>query len=134
MIAPTYSLWKNCLPPRYPLDQYHHAQLTFLRQLPDAVTQAYHARLFRLGNATYRYQQLAQSEVTEDDFHHWLAGLPEQIRAVIEREGFEKNKEALPLRRHALERRDVGYDEFMRQHLSSEDWAYELAVRSGSTR
>lgn len=114
---------------RHPLDQYHQAQLAFLEQLSDAATRAYHARLFRLGNAAYRYQQLAAGEVTEDDFRHWLAGLPEKMRVAMEREGFEKNKAALPLRRHALERRDIGYDEFMQQLLSAEDWAYEQAMR-----
>lgn len=47
----------------------------------------------------------------------------------MKREEFEKSKTALPLRRHALERREVGYDEFMRQQLSAEDWAYEQAMR-----
>lgn len=121
---------EELLVPRHPLDQYHQSQLAFLRQLPDDDARAYHARLFRLGNAAYRYQQQAAGEVTEDDFQHWLAGLPEGMRRVMEQEGFEKNKTALPLRRHALERRDIGYDEFMQSMVSAEDWAYEQKMRN----
>ena len=119
---------EELLIPRHPLDQYHRSQLTFLRDLPEEM-RAYHARLFRLGNASYRYQQQAEGEVTEDDFRDWLAGLPGKMRQAMEREGFEKNKAALPLRRHALERRDVGYDEFIRALVSAEDWAYEQSLR-----
>ena len=43
--------------------------------------------------------------MTEDDFHHWLEGLPEKMRVTMERDGFEASKNSLPLRRHALERR-----------------------------
>lgn len=126
---PSPFIVEELLIPRHPLDQHHQAQLTMLGQLPDMAARAYHARLFRLGNAAYRYQQLAEGEVTEDDFQHWLAGLPEKMRAAMERDGFEKNKHSLPLRRHALERRDIGYNEFMQQQLSAEDWAYEQALR-----
>lgn len=59
---------EDLLTPHHPLYQYHQAQLTFLRQLSDAAARDYHARLLRLGNAAYRYQQLAAGEVTEDDF------------------------------------------------------------------
>ena len=123
---------EELLHPRHPLDKYHQSQLAFLAALPEA-QQAYHARLFRLGNASYRYQQQAAGEVTEDDFHHWLAGLPEKMRVVMERDGFEASKKSLPLRRHALERRDLGYDAFLKAILSPEDWAFqqELAHASG---
>ena len=115
---------EELLCPRHPLDKYHQSQLEFLAALPEA-QRAYHARLFRLGNASYRYQQQAQGEVTEDDFHHWLEGLPEQMRAAMVRDGFEVSKNSLPLRRHALERRDLGYDAFLQAILSPEDWAYQ---------
>lgn len=123
---------EDLLHPRHPLDQCHQSQLEFLRQVPDEAARADHARLFRLGNASYRYQQQAAGEVTEDDFRHWLEGLPVKMRAVVEREGFERNKTALPLRRHALERRDVGYDEFMRATLSPADWAYQQLLGAAS--
>lgn len=123
---------EELLHPRHPLDNYHQSQQTFLCNLPDDTARAYHARLFRLGNAAYCYQQQAAGEVTEDDFRHWLEGLPDKMRAALEREGFEKNKTALPLRRHALERRDIGYDEFMQAIVSPQDWAYEQELRRSS--
>ena len=115
---------EKLLHPRHPLDKYHQAQLDFLTTLPEA-QRAYHARLFRLGNASYCYQQQAAGEVTEDDFYHWLAGLPEKMRIAMEREGFEASKNSLPLRRYALERRDLGHDAFLQAILSPEDWAYQ---------
>lgn len=126
---------EELLNPRHPLDKHHQSQLEFLRNLPEA-QRAYHARLFRLGNASYRYQQQAEGSITEDDFQHWLAGLPEKMRRVVEQEGFEKSKSVLGLRRHALERRDVGYDEFVRAMVSAEDWEYEQSLREapGTTK
>ncbi|GAA3976368.1 hypothetical protein [Hymenobacter antarcticus] len=115
---------EKLLQPRHPLDKYHQSQLGFLAALPPE-QRAYHARLFRLGNAGYRYQQQADGEVTEDDFHHWLEGLPGKMRVTMARDGFEASKKSLPLRRHALERRDLGHDAFLQAILSPEDWAYQ---------
>lgn len=116
---------------RHPHDKHHQAQLDFLAALPQE-QRAYHARLFRLGNASYRYQQQAEGEVTEEDFHHWLAGLPEKMRAIMARDGFAASKNSLPLRRHALERRDLGYDAFLQATLSPEDWAYQQQLAQAS--
>ena len=93
----------------------------------------YYAQLFRLGNASYRYQQQAEGAVTEDDFHHWLEGLPDKMQLVMEREGFEASKNSLPLRRHALERRDLGHDAFLQAILSPEDWAYQQELAQSPT-
>jgi hypothetical protein len=120
---------EDLLNPRHPLDKYHQAQLEFLAALPEA-QRPYHARLFRLGNASYRYQQQAEGNVTEDDFHHWLEGLPEKMRTAMLRDGFEASKNSLPLRRHALERCDLGHDAYLRAILSPEDWAYQQALAS----
>ncbi|UYZ65282.1 hypothetical protein [Hymenobacter weizhouensis] len=115
---------EELLQPRHPMDKHHQAQLQTLQQLPESQRHEM-ARLFRLGNATYRYQQQAVGEVTEEDYRHWLEGLPERMRRAVEREGFEKAKTSLGLRRHALERRDMGYSAFMQSILSPEDWAFE---------
>ena len=122
---------EELLHPRHPLDQYHQSQLAFLATLPPA-QRADHARLFRLGNASYRYQQQAAGEVTEDDFRDWLAGLPEKMRVVMARDGFEASKNSWPLRRHALERRDLGQDAFLQAILSPEDWAYQQQLALSS--
>lgn len=52
---------KELLQPRHPLDKQHQAQLQTLQQLPES-QRAEMAQLFRLGNATYRYQQLAEGK------------------------------------------------------------------------
>lgn len=123
---------EDLLQPRHPLDKYHQAQLAFLATLPEA-QRAYHARLFRLGNASYRYQQQAEGEVTEADYQDWLEGLPMKMRSVMARDGFEASKNSLPLRRHALEHRDLGYDAFLQALLSPEDWAYQQQLAQPPT-
>lgn len=123
---------EELLHPRHPLDKHHQAQVEFLAALPES-QRAYHARLFRLGNASYRYQQQAEGEVTEDDFRHWLVGLPERMRLTMEGDGFDASKNSLPLRRHALERRDLGYDAFLQSILSPDDWAYQQELAQSIT-
>ncbi|UYZ61223.1 hypothetical protein [Hymenobacter latericus] len=118
------------LAPGHPYADKHRAQLQALAQL-QAEQREYMARLFRFGNATFRYQQLAAGEVTEADYLDWLEGLPERFRAIMERDGFEKCKTSLPLRRHALERRDVGFGAFLQSVLSAEDWASWQAEKAG---
>jgi hypothetical protein len=120
------------LQPRHPLDKHHQSQLEFLAALPEA-QRAHQARLFRLGNASYRYQQQAEGEVTETDYQHWLEGLPRNMRRVVEQEGFEQSKRSLALRRHALERRDVGYEAFLQALLSPEDWTYQQQLAQPPT-
>ena len=70
--------------------------------------------------------------LTEEDFAHWLEGLPEQMRQAMQRDGFEKCRSSWPLQRHALEWRDRGYNDFMQRHLSPDDWAYEQSMREES--
>ncbi|MDO7848502.1 hypothetical protein Q5H92_19200 [Hymenobacter sp. M29] len=115
------------LRPRHPLDKYHQSQLEFLAALPEE-QRAEHARLFRLGNASYRYQQQAVGVITKADYLDWLEGLSAKMRRVVEQEGFELSKGSLALRRHALERRDQGYSSFMQAILSPEDWDYQKSV------
>lgn len=81
------------------------------------------ARMFRFGNLSVRYYQRAEAEPTETDFEEWLEGLPPNIAAAERQRGFAECRKALPLRRYALEKSDVGMDEFMRQHLMEEDYA-----------
>ena len=128
-ISSAFLLLAELLQPRHPLEAQHQAQLAALHALPES-QRASMARLFRFGNAAYRYQQQAAGEVTEADYQHWLSGLPPGMRQAMERDGFEKSKSCLPLRRHALERRDIGYEAFMQSLLSAEDWAAWLAEKA----
>jgi hypothetical protein len=74
------------------------------------------------GNASYRYMSLARGEETIEDFEEWLEGLPENIRKHFEEEGFEASKSAWPFRRHVMERRDIGMDEYIKRLLRPADW------------
>ena len=50
----------------------------------------------------------------------------------MKRDGFEVSKNSLPLRRHTLERRDLGCDAFLQSILSPADWAYQQEVAQAS--
>ncbi|MBB3841987.1 hypothetical protein FHS57_006016 [Runella defluvii] len=78
--------------------------------------------LFNFGNASYRYMSLAKGEETMEDFEDWLEGLPDNARQVFEKQGFEAAKTAWPFRRHVMERRDLGMDEYIQKLLRPDDW------------
>jgi hypothetical protein len=79
--------------------------------------------LFRIGNATYRYHQLAtESEPTEEYYFEWLQGLPENIRKDMKERGFEGCKNILSFTRYVNERNDIGMDEYLKENLSPEDF------------
>ena len=111
---------EELLQPRHPNEKHHKMQMQSLQHLPECQRNEM-ARLFRLGNATFCYQQQATGEIKEADYQDWLRGLPVGMREAMEQEGFEKAKSSLGLRRHALERRDIGYSAFMQSILSPED-------------
>ena len=113
----------DLLVPRHPQPRLHEQQVQALQQLPEK-ERAAHAQLLRLGNAAYRYHQLADGHLTEADFQHWLAGLPPRMRQAMTAAGFEAANSSWAFRRHVLERRDLGYAAFMKQHLSAPDWAF----------
>lgn len=76
---------------------------------------------FNYGNAAYRHSDLASGSVTQEDYENWLEGLPENKVIFFRKKGFEGNRNSLALRRHALERRDVGMDEFVANLVKPED-------------
>ena len=77
---------------------------------------------FNFGNASYRYMSLARGEETIEDFEDWLEGLPERVRNTFRKEGFEAAKSTWPFRRHVMERRDLGMDEYIKSLLRPDDW------------
>ena len=81
--------------------------------------------MFRTGNAAIGYHQQAQliHDPTLEDFDDWLSGLPDNIRLDMQKQGFDVCKTHLPFTRHVMERRDVGIDDWMKEHLSQEDYA-----------
>ena len=81
--------------------------------------------MFRWGNAAYRYHQLASSigyDRLKFFYEEWLQGLPADVSADMRRLGFEGCKTMVPFTRYVNERTDIGMDEWMKDHLSSEDY------------
>jgi hypothetical protein len=114
---------EDLLHPTHPLERLHQQQVQQLRVLP-ATERASQAQLLRIGNAAYRYHQLAQDRLTEADFAHWLVGLPTRLQQAMATAGFEAARSSWAFRRHVLERHDVGYAAFMQELLSPEDWTF----------
>lgn len=110
---------------KHPNPDIQKYQAQFLADCP-AEQREFHARMFRLGNADYFYHQEAsfQQTPTLADYEHWLEGLPENIRQVMQTKGFEECKTALPFTRHVMERRDIGMADWMKKHLSEEDYQF----------
>lgn len=60
-------------------------------------------------------------------FEEYLAGLAhDRLRRAEQAAGLDKAKTSYPFRRYVLERHDIGMDEYLRQHLSGEDYAYHV--------
>lgn len=151
---------------RHPIEKYNQQQAAMLAELPES-QRDYMARMFRIGNASYRYYQRANElavfnkqsdsaqeglvdsvddlvawlkqqidpvmesrsarELLEIYFEEYLAGLPhEGLRRNMQQEGIDKAKRSIPFLRYLLERHDMGMDEFMRQNLSAEDYAFHV--------
>lgn len=107
---------------KHPNKQQQENQAKFLSELPEEEREE-HARIFRFGNAAYIYhQEAADLEPTETDFEEWLAGLPENIRKGMREKGFESCKNVLSFSRYVLEKNDMGMKEWMKNHLSDEDY------------
>ena len=82
--------------------------------------------LFSTGNAAYIYHTETRETVipTEADFNDWLAGLPDNVRKEMEVKGFEECKTMLPFTRHVMERNDIGMEEWMKKHLTKEEYGF----------
>lgn len=79
--------------------------------------------MFRTGNVASHFYNEPKAEPTEEDFLDWLAGLHVDIATRCRHEGFEKHRLSMPLRRHAAERNDMGFEQYMKTHLSEQDYA-----------
>ncbi|MBP1615427.1 MAG: hypothetical protein H6Q13_2875 [Bacteroidetes bacterium] len=117
---------------RHPSPQIQKNQDEFLENCPEEERE-FHAALFRIGNAAYRYHQLSISlnmERLKLYFEEWLQGLPPSISEDMKRQGFERCQSMLPFTRYVNERNDIGMDEWMKEHLSEEDYStYRKAAK-----
>lgn len=87
--------------------------------------------MLNYGNASHRYAEMASGQITTEDYEHWLEGLDERIADSFRKAGFEANKKSLALRRHTLERRDIGMEAFMSSLLRPEDLAAWQDLKTG---
>ena len=81
------------------------------------------AFMFRTGNVASHFYNESTAEPTEEDFIDWLTGLHADIATRYRQEGFEKHRLSLPLRRHAAERNDMGFEQYMKTYLTEQDYA-----------
>ncbi|MCF2501375.1 hypothetical protein [Dyadobacter chenhuakuii] len=80
------------------------------------------AFMFRTTNVSAYYYNQHGAEPCLEDFADWLECLDPVIANKLRVEGFERHRSSLSLRRHAAERKDLGLDEYMREHLSEQDY------------
>ena len=121
---------------KHPEEKYNRKQERLLSQLSEE-ERLFHQRMFNIGNTTYCYHQQVRKtadgiEPTEGDFAEWLEGLPENMRNDMAARGFEQCKTALPFTRYVLEKHDIGMSEWMRTHLSEEDFHFWQSQRDNT--
>lgn len=107
---------------QHPNKEQRESQAKFLAQLSNEQREQ-HARLFRFGNASYIYHKESVAlQPTEADFEEWLIALPEDVRSYMKSKGFELCKGVLSFTRYVMEKNDIGMDEWMKNHLSEDDY------------
>jgi hypothetical protein len=110
----------------HPYPQQQKNQSDFLEKCPP-YDKEYHAALFRIGNASFIYHQMATNVSTKNQelyYQEWLEGLPPIIKEDMKTKGFEKCKTMLPFTRYVNERDDIGMDEWMQSNLSESDYKF----------
>jgi len=104
-------------------------QKDYLARQPEK-DREYEAQIFRIGNAACNYYQLASCDTSRDFlemcYKEWLEGLSPPISAEMKKKGFEGCRAVLAFKRYVNERKDIGMDEWMKAHLSEEDYKVYL--------
>lgn len=115
---------------KHPNTECQRKQEEFLKNCPKEERE-FHARLFRYGNAAYVYHQQACSineKRQKEYYQEWLQGLPSDIATDMKAKGFEQCKGMLPFTRYVNERNDYGMRDWMKEHLSEEDYNYYIEL------
>ena len=106
-------------------------QEEFLKDCPVEERENF-ATSFRIGNATYVYHEQAFStsdKRLKEYFDEWLQGLPPGMAEDMKERGFESCLKIWPFTRYVNERNDLGLRDWLREHLSTED--FETYMQSG---
>lgn len=117
----------------HPNPECRKKQQEFLKNCPPEEREL-HARLFRCGNAAYVYHQLAKAPQNKDSlklyYEEWLQGLPSNIAEDMKKKGFEVCRTMFPFTRYVNERADIGMRDWMKEHLSEEDYNYYIELNN----
>jgi hypothetical protein len=62
-------------------------------------------------------------------YEEWLEGLPHNIKVDMQKKGYNACKTFAPYTRYVNERTDIGMDEWMKEHLSEEDFKEWMNVK-----
>lgn len=80
--------------------------------------------LLRMGKVAMAYYQGGEFNPTPSDFTLWLESLPTNLQKGMKAKGFEDCKGILNFKRFYFELRDYGMEEYMKEHLNSEEYEY----------
>jgi hypothetical protein len=82
------------------------------------------AALDRATKACISYYQLPECKPTKQNFDLWIKSLAEPIKSDFKKKGFEGCQGILNYKRFILELADIGLENYLREHLSSEDFDF----------
>ncbi len=80
----------------------------------------------RVSKAMAQYYEDAPKAPNINDWESWVEVLDEPMKSGFRAIGFEKSKTALPFMRFYLELYDYGVRDYMRKHLSPNDFEYYM--------
>ena len=107
---------------QHPKKKQRDNQAKILAELPKEKREET-ARLFRFINASYVYHKQADAlNSTETDFQEWLHGLPKEDLNNMTFIAFGSSKNSVSFNRYLLEKNDIGMDEWLKEHLSEDDY------------
>ncbi|WP_075344092.1 hypothetical protein [Tenacibaculum agarivorans] len=113
----------------HPVEHIRLIQKKAVEQAPERLKE-FLARTYRLGNASFIYHQSSKEfEADESDYQQWLLSIEDKgFQKQMKEEGFEKGKAILAFKRFVNEKYNIGYDAFLKEHLSKEDYEYHRSV------
>ena len=85
------------------------------------------AALDRAAKACISYYQLPECIPTKQNFDLWIETLTEPIKSNFKKMGIEGCQGIFNYRRFILELADIGMENYMREHLSSEDYDFWIS-------
>jgi hypothetical protein len=98
------------------------AQEDFLANC-DPQQRRFHELLFKFGNVSFRYHLAAKEfEPTLTDWNEWIDGLDEPMKSSFRKQGFDSCRGVLSFTRYVNEKNDIGMEEFVKLHLSADDY------------